>query len=888
MVTAAACTLGVGEEQVVELSGFDAPARLEAELLASRLRCAACHAAPDATRIEPVDAPVLDGIGARKTPAGLRKWLSDPHGAKPGTAMPDLLAALPQREREGVLEALVHYLAAQGGPLEPGEELVDLPTLEEGRRLYHSVGCVACHEPQESLEDLDSATWEFDADQALAPAVAADLGAPAFDTSVDALAKFLVDPLAARPSGRMPALHLSEREARAIATYLLRGQCDSETMAWAPGWEAQYFEYEGEWPDLRDLEPVRKEVVRDIAELPDGHREDYFAYRFRGFVEVPQSGEVEFTTRSDDGARLWVDDKLLIDEWHDQAPADHSGALWLERGRHALEVWCFEIQGGEEFSLDWKLPGGARVTLPAEAVVHAGLRMKPPQDDFTLDARKVERGRAEFARLGCGACHVIEGREPRVAPLRPPALDELRARSEQGCLSAVPRARTPHFDLDDAQVLALRTLLLEPSSLSTPREPADEAHAQLSQLNCYACHRRGEQGGPELERAGYFRPAREVDLGDEGRLPPHLDGVGAKLKLAALERVLETGRGVRPYLATRMPQFGARNVHGLAQLLASVDGEPADALAPPFEAAHIELGRKLAGSKGLGCIQCHSFNGVESLGIPAVDLGVVAERLQPRWFQRLLLDPRSVGMNSRMAILWQESSDGRLLSPVTDLCGGEPRAQIDALWSYLSLGASMPIPEGLDTPDSDYELIPTDEPLMCAVFLEDSSPRGMMVGFPQGVHYAFDVEHSRLAWMWRGRFFNAKGTWRARAGALERPPTADAYRFSGGLPFAFDAPRGVDEWPTMSRDEARYRRLGWRFDSARVPIWRYAFGEVEIEERITPRVDAARVVLVREFTLRAPREVDNLYFDILERRRVSGWVREGDAFVARFTQEAQL
>lgn len=888
MVMAAACTLSLGEDDAVELSGFDATQRLEAELLAAQLRCAACHAAPEATRIEPVAAPVLDGVGARKSPAGLRKWLSDPHGAKPGTAMPDLLAAQPERERENVLDALVHYLAAQGGPLEPREEIVDVRTLEQGRRLYHSVGCVACHAPQESLDDLDSPTWDFEADEALAPAVAADLGAPAFDTTLEALTRFLVDPLAVRPSGRMPALHLSDEEARAIATYLLREQCDGDSLSWAPGWEAQYFEYEGPFPDLNQLQPVREEVVLELDELPDGHRADYFAYRFRGFVEIPQSGEVEFTTRSDDGARLWVDETLVIDEWHDQAPANHSGTLWLERGRHALEVWCFEIQGGQEFSLKWKLPGGERVTLPAQAVVHAGLRMKPTVDEFALDARKVERGRAEFARLGCAACHAIEGREPHVAPLRPPPLAALRSRSSDGCLSAVPRARAPHFDLDDEQVLALRTLLLEPQRLSTPRDSAEQAHAQLSQLGCYACHRRGEQGGPDALRSGYFRPTTELDLGDEGRLPPHLDGVGAKLKPAALERVLESGRGVRPYLATRMPQFGADNVRGLAQLFASVDGESGDSLAPPFDAAHIEAGRKLAGSKGLGCIQCHSFNGVESLGIPAVDLGLVAERLQPRWFQRLLLDPRSVGMNSRMPILWQEASDGTLLSPAKDLCGGDPSAQIDALWSYLSLGAAMPIPEGLDTPDSEYELVPQDEPLMCAVFLQDASPRGMMVGFPAGVHYAYDVEHSRLAWMWRGRFFNAKGTWRARAGALELPPVEGAQRFSGGLPFAFDAPRGVDAWPTSSRDEPRHRRLGWRVDRERVPIWRYAFGEVVIEERIVPRIESGRAALVREFTLSAPRAIDNLYFDILERRRVDGWKRVGDAFVARFTQEVAL
>lgn len=889
-----ACSIGGVEGEPVVLTGFDDATRLEAELNASRARCTACHAAESAQRIAPEEAPRLDDVGARKTPEGLRKWLSDPHAAKPGTAMPDLLATLPERERESTLDVLVHYLAAQGGPLRPEAGAVDLRTLESGRKLFHSVGCVACHEPQESLEDLAAPTWDFDPEHALAPSVAADLGAPAFDTSVDALASFLVDPLAVRPSGRMPSLNLSEREANAIATYLLRGQCDSKQMAWVRGWEAQYFEFDSAPPVFDALDALRTETHATLDELPEGHRADRFGYRFRAFVDVPASGQIEFKTRSDDGVRLTVDDQLLIDEWHDQAPAEFTASLWLERGRHSLELQYFENQGGEELALQWKLPGAEFAPLPPEAVVHAGLRFEPAPSSFELDARKVERGRVEFARLGCGACHAIEGREARTAPLRPPTLARVRGALDQGCLSATPRHGAPHFGFDDRERMALRTLLLDFDALAAPREARDELHATLERLSCYACHARDGHGGPDDARRAYFRPTREVDLGDEGRLPPHLDGVGGKLKREALEQLLRTGRGVRPYVATRMPVFGEANVASLADRFASLadrfaalDGVELDGVAPPFDAAHLESGRKLAGSKGLGCIQCHSFNGVESLGIPAVDLGVVSARIQPAWFRRLLLDPREVGMNSRMPILWQEELNGKLVSPVKDLLDGDPRKQIDALWSYLSLGASMPIPEGLDTPDSEFELIPSDAPELCAVFLRDSSARGMMVGFPEGVHYAFDVEHSRLAWVWRGRFFNAKGTWYARAGGLELPPAADARKLSGGAPFARLADR-EGAWPTSPGDDPRYRRLGWRLDSARRPVWRYAFEEVEIEEHLSPRVSGGRAVLVREFVLRAPAPVDDLRFDPVERQRVSGWKREGEIFVARLTQEVML
>ena len=800
--------------------------------------------------------------------------------------MPDLLAALPARERGDALEALVHYLAAQGGPLRPQEQFVDPGTLESGRQLYHSVGCVACHEPQESRDDLAEPSWDFEPDRSLAPNVTADLGAPAFDTSIDALARFLLDPLQVRPAGRMPGLNLSEREARSIATYLLRGQIDAKSLATAPGWSVEYFEFQSAPPDLAQLTPQRSEVVSSLLDLSSERREELYGYRMRGFVLIETSGQVEFVTTTDDGVRLFVDDKLVIDRWHDQSPSTHDASLWLERGRHAVELHYYQNRGGAELDLHWGLSPGLQTPIPGELVSHSALRLAPPASSFKLDPSQVERGRAEFARLGCGACHAIEGHEPRVSPLRPPPLASLRGKLDQGCLSDTPRPRAPHFDFDERERLALRTLLLEPERLSVPREHDEAVHAALTQFDCYACHSRGELGGPDEEREGYFQPTVELDLGNEGRLPPRLDGVGAKLKQEALARVLETGEGVRPYLATRMPRFGAANVAGLAAHFAALDAGPDADDAPQFEAQHIELGRKLAGSKGLGCIQCHSFNGVKSLGIPAVDLGVVGARLRPAWFRQLLLDPRSVGMNSRMPILWQERPDGSLESPAKDLCGGDPRAQIDVLWSYLSLGAGMPLPEGLDTPDKAFELVPSDEPQLCAVFLEDSSPRAMMVGFPEGVHYAFDLQNSRLAWVWRGRFFNAKGTWQARAGALERPPVPDARRLSTGAPFARTAK--PDEWIKSASEDLRYKRLGWRFDAQRVPIWRYSIDGIEIEERLSPRVSGGNSTLVREFTLRAPAPVDDLYFDALERQRVSGWTREGESFVARFTKEIEL
>ena len=63
----------------------------------------------------------------------------------------------------------------------------------------------------------------------------------------------------------------------------------------------------------------------------------------------------------------------------------------------------------------------------------------------------------------------------------------------------------------------------------------------------------------------------EEGLGNPGRIPPTLDGVGAKLRPEWLRKVLFDGAAVRPYMHTRMPQFGEANLRHLPGLFEKVD-----------------------------------------------------------------------------------------------------------------------------------------------------------------------------------------------------------------------------------------------------------------------------------------------------------------------------
>ncbi len=849
--------------------GVAGQATRSGEVLLEEYACVACHEPAADTRREwrPKLAPNLERVASRIAPEYLRRFLRDPHSVKPDTTMPDLLATLPDEERAGALDALVHYLSGRGEPLDNTAERVGDPSVvEPGRVLFHEVGCVACHEPQETAAQLE-VPWievrewiwereEFDEDLWIPEGVLDPpnlrLGDLASKTTVAELTDFLLDPCASRPSGRMPAMNLTPLEARQIALYLLRDQAyaPGTTPSKLAGLRYEYFEVGGHGPaaNLEGLGPSRAGVITDLSALPFRGSAP-FAFRYRGELEVERPGTYTFVTGSDDGSRLWIDGELIVNNDGDHGHQERSGTLELQAGQHELLVTYYDVGWDSSLEVMWEGPEIEREVISAELLTHQSYAYELPTE-FAFDPAKASEGEKWFADLGCVVCHEAAGQRSRA--LKFIDFKGLDSTSETGCLSERPAGRAPRFSFKEGERAALVDVLSSRDSLAEKRTHAEELAQTLERFRCLACHARDGVGGPNPLIKDWFVVHDEVDLGDQGRIPPVLTQVGRKLRREWMEATLFEGASVRPYMATRMPQFGREHIGHVVDLFRELDGAPKESEQSSFDPVRIEAGRTLVGTSGFGCVQCHTFNGMDALGVPAVDLAGVAEHVTAEWFRDLLLDPQSIDMNSRMPDFWENGK-----SPFQDVLGGDPVAQIDAIWSYLSLGTTMPVPDGLNPAAIDYEVAVTDAPRLTGVFMEGLSPRTVLVGTPEHVHYAFDVQNSRLAKVWRGRFFNAAGTWRGRAGSLETPPTDDLLEFPEGPSLArlktFDAP-----WPSESSD---CRTLGRRYDAERNPIFRYQVGEFEVEERVEPFVRNGRVWVARHFEVSGPLRLHQLNRD---------------------------
>jgi hypothetical protein len=97
---------------------------------------------------------------------------------------------------------------------------------------------------------------------------------------------------------------------------------------------------------------------------------DQFSARWVGVVEALYSEPYVFTTNSDDGIRVWLNDVLIIDSWVDQGATLHSSpAINLVSGqRYGLRVEYYENGGGAVAQLFWESPSTPRQIIPAGAL----------------------------------------------------------------------------------------------------------------------------------------------------------------------------------------------------------------------------------------------------------------------------------------------------------------------------------------------------------------------------------------------------------------------------------------------------------------------------------------------------------------------------------------
>ncbi len=724
-------------------------------------------------------------------------------------------------------------LPAKSAAVLPGRH--PLTPVQEGQLLISELSCRACHLVDAALSGP------------LADFKAPDLRVSVKGLSPEYLRRFLADPESAHPDTKMPDL-LGERgaeERRAIAEALTHFLVSQATTVPA---DAAWSTAEG-----RDLSAGRQLYHSVGCVACHGVREAIA----ESAVAVPVPEEDEAEEQGQDAAKAVELVRPVLTE------------LGHIPGKYRLEGLSSFLFQPLRVRSSGRMPDMKLTREESRALAEYLLGEQNRQavvEELRPDAPLVQQGQRYFEQFRCATCHMAE--EARAASS---AVSLRDAATDRGCLSDQP-GQHPDFHLSAAERSVIRAAL---AGVPSPDTDRDLIAKTFTTFNCIACHIRDEYGGVPQDYNAYFSTS-EKNLGDDGRIPPPLTLVGAKLQPAWLKKVLFDGEGVRPYMATRMPQYGTANLGHLPDILARADVLESVALEIPSPESRSEsererekllrtAGRELLGDKGLNCIACHNFNGKPAPVNRGIDMMTSYQRLQSGWFSQFVRNPGAF----RPGIIMPNAWPGGIAVHQTIL-GGDTEQQITAIWYYLSLGTSAADPSGIRWINT--KLAVGEEARTYRGRSRVAGFRGIAVGLPQRISYAFNAETGTVSAIWTGDFI---GVDRNGQGSGGFQPAADPILLKQDVSLV-RLPDREAAWPllpVMTKDarvnpdplypkNQGYQFRGYDLGAGGIPTFRYQTGAIDVEDSLAAVKIGEKWGLTRtlRFTADTP---DELWFRVL-------------------------
>ena len=139
---------------------------------------------------------------------------------------------------------------------------------------------------------------------------------------------------------------------------------------------------------------------------PPGLPHDHYSVQWDGFVEAQQGGTYTFLASSDDGERLWVDGKLVIDAWYGRpVQTDMARVEFDAHSRHRIRLEYFQAASSAVARLAWEVPAKAPlVTWTSEAAdtIDYYFMYGPALDKVIADYRQLTGAAPMFGKWAWG------------------------------------------------------------------------------------------------------------------------------------------------------------------------------------------------------------------------------------------------------------------------------------------------------------------------------------------------------------------------------------------------------------------------------------------------------------------------------------------------------
>ncbi|WP_435224824.1 PA14 domain-containing protein [Streptomyces sp. Tue6028] len=126
--------------------------------------------------------------------------------------------------------------------------------------------------------------------------------------------------------------------------------------------------------DFHELKATGFDAQLDFADLEPRLRfttgqDNDVSVRWTGRIVPEKTGPTTFSVIGDNGFRLWIDGRLVIDHWVDDWDREQTAQPVDLTAGHAYDIKLeyFEHYGGSNLHLRWTEPGGSKVPVPQSA-----------------------------------------------------------------------------------------------------------------------------------------------------------------------------------------------------------------------------------------------------------------------------------------------------------------------------------------------------------------------------------------------------------------------------------------------------------------------------------------------------------------------------------------
>lgn len=182
---------------------------------------------------------------------------------------------------------------------------------------------------------------------------------------------------------------------------------------------AQYFTHTNGTNKFEVFKGTRIEPVLDfdwVAGSPSiVGQSDNFSIRFQGMLFAPEAGTYTFYLTADNGAKLWVNDTVVVDGWS-TPPNGQTGTIAITKDSWAIiRLEYYEGALNAKLKLEWKTPSGVREVIPSrylsstQTVIDGGTILTNTITASNIQVGTITAASGIIADAAIGTAHIISG-----------------------------------------------------------------------------------------------------------------------------------------------------------------------------------------------------------------------------------------------------------------------------------------------------------------------------------------------------------------------------------------------------------------------------------------------------------------------------------------------